>query len=91
MMLPMVTGKRLFQTKFSMEITLSSFPLEEISVNIPIGMKYMLATQCSMPVATNAVIGKTIARTLSATLRALKQSQIANQTNKLQPIPAAMA
>jgi len=25
---------------------------------IPVGMKYMFATQCSNPMATNAIIGK---------------------------------
>jgi len=53
----------------------------------PIGMKYMFATLCSKPDATNAVIGKITARILSIVLRPLKASQIARQTRTLQRMP----
>jgi len=44
---------------------------------MPKGMKYILATLCSKPAATNADIGKITAKILSTTLPA-----IANQTAK---------
>jgi hypothetical protein len=47
-------------------------------------MKYMFATLCSKPAATNAAIGGTIARIRSVVVRALKVSQTARQTRALQ-------
>ena len=51
----------------------------------------MLTTECSNPHATNAVIGKTVARILSVTLRAPMHSQTARQTSTLQRTPRTKA
>ena len=51
----------------------------------------MLATLCSNPAATKAVMGKMMARILSVTLRAEIQSQTAKQTSALHMAPSAMA
>ena len=51
----------------------------------------MLATECSNPPATNAVVGKTVARILSVTLRAPMHNQTARQTSTLQRTPRARA
>src|SRR5574341_8802 len=58
---------------------------------MPIGRKYMLTTECSKPQATKALMGKTIARTLSATPRAPMQSHTARHTSTLHKIPRATA
>ena len=39
-------------------------------MSIATGMKYMFATECSKPIATNAAIGGTIARMRSVVVRA---------------------
>ena len=54
-------------------------------------MKYMFAMLCSNPAATNAAMGKIMARILSVVLRALYVNQTARQTNALQRIPSAIA
>ena len=55
--------------------------------NIPAGMKYMLATQCSNPEATKAVIGKKMPRNLPPADLLAIASTIARHTSQLQPIP----
>jgi len=60
-------------------------------MNSPIGMKYILATLCSKPAATKAVIGNRIARILSVVERALKVSHTARQTRALHIMPRATA
>ena len=69
--LPMVTGTRLFRRKFETvrsgyiaALLPAVFQKEDPAperMSSPIGIKYMLATQCSKPAATKAVIGKMIA------------------------------
>jgi len=54
-------------------------------------MKYMFATLCSKPAATNAAIGGTTARIRSVVVRALYVSQTARQTSALQSAPSAIA
>ena len=51
----------------------------------------MLATECSNPPATNAVVGKTVARILAVTLRAPMHNQTARQTSTLQSTPRGRA
>jgi hypothetical protein len=58
---------------------------------IPMGIKYMLATQCANPAAKKAVIGKRIERVLSIAVKALKQSQTARQTRVLHRMPRMRA
>ena len=53
------------------------------SSTAPKGKKNQLAMECSKPIATNAVIGKRIAKILPDTLRAPIASQIARQTSTL--------
>src|SRR6185503_13802995 len=60
-------------------------------INNPIGMKYMLAMECSNPAATKAVMGGMMARMRSVVVRALKVSQTARQTRALHKIPNAIA
>src|SRR5678815_3829941 len=84
--LPSVTSARLLTapaTESGAEVPVASAT--------PIGRKYMLATECSNPQATNAVIGKTVARILSVTLRAPMHNQTARQTSTLQRIPRTTA
>jgi len=54
-------------------------------------MKYILATLCSKPAATKAVMGKMIDRILSVVLRALKVNQTARHTSALHRIPSTSA
>src|SRR5687768_5493918 len=51
------------------------------------GKKYMLATECSKPAATNALMGNTTAITLSVTLRPASVIHTAMQTSTLQSTP----
>jgi len=60
-------------------------------ISIPMGMKYMFATECSNPDATKAVMGKNIAKILPATSRDAIAIQTARQTSQLQPTPLANA
>jgi len=84
MMFPRVTGKRLFTRNPYIVKADRSGTLIRISWaaaiisgfcfrSSPAGMKYILATECSNPRATNAVIGNRMARILSVTDRPLKQ------------------
>src|SRR3989338_11408027 len=50
-------------------------------------MKYMLAILCSKPAATNAETGKTIASTLSTTLRPASAIHNARHTRMLHSTP----
>jgi hypothetical protein len=61
-MFPIVTGIRLAVRKCAHEMSAPA--------KIPKGTKYMFATLCSKPQATNAAIGGTIARILSPVDRA---------------------
>jgi hypothetical protein len=50
-------------------------------------MKYMLATQCSNPVETKAMIGNQIPKNLPIASSAQIPSRIARLTSQLHPIP----
>ncbi len=73
----MVTGIRLSTTKDPHVRPASSNPEaaakvgSKVLMRSPTGMKYMLATECSNPAATKAVMGKMMAAILSTVLRAL--------------------
>src|SRR5690242_1153618 len=58
---------------------------------IPMGMRYMLAIECSNPAATNAAIGSTIATHLSTTLRPASDTHTAVHTSTLHMTPLANA
>lgn len=49
-------------------------------------MKYMLATLCSKPIATNAMMGKNIAKIFPIVCRAASAIHTARQTSQLHPI-----
>lgn len=83
MIFPKVTGIKLAKNS----VMLISPPLS----NIPNGIKYIFATECSKPSATKAEMGNTIAKTLLATSRAAKQSQTARHTSALHKIPLTNA
>ncbi len=51
------------------------------------GMKYMFATQCSKPEATNAMMGKKMPKIFPTTSWDAIASHTARQTSQLQPIP----
>ena len=78
--LPNVTGTRLLIKKLyqvMLEKSAGDFPTEvqkesgaPIRMKIPIGIKYMLAMQCSKPEATNAAIGGTTVKIRSTDVRA---------------------
>ena len=57
----------------------------------PTGMKYMFATLCSKPAATNALIGNRIAKILSVVVRAEYVSHTARQTRPLHKMPRTIA
>src|SRR5207344_2894679 len=95
---PIVTGSRLSRRNPS-HVRLVSwgrpdvFWIQASSVLIrsASGMKYMFATECSNPSATNAAIGGTTARILSVVVWAPYVSQTARQTSALQSAPSAIA
>jgi len=77
-MFPIVTGTRLWarnpvHVRWESPVTGCAAAMKAASLftKRPNGRKYMFATLCSKPAATNAVIGGTIARILSAVVRAL--------------------
>ena len=78
-MLPSVTGIRLARKPAA--VTLSA------PASMAIGIRYMLATECSKPSATNADIGKMIASTLPGTSWAAKHSHTARHTRTLHRMP----
>ena len=77
-MFPNVTGNRFLIKKSIQVISAPS--------NIPKGIKNMLATLCSNPNATNAVIGIHIPKILPLTCFAATLNHIAKQTSQLQAI-----
>src|SRR4030042_1127659 len=103
MMLPMVTGSRFLRKKApQVRLPKSAAVLPMAAQNVesagtkslmsrPIGIKYMLATECSNPAATKQVMGKTIDRILSVVDRAEEQSHTARHTRALHMIPKQMA
>ena len=58
---------------------------------MPRGMKNILATLCSKPMVTKAMMGNQQAKILLITSSELIASQTARQTSQLQPIPRRKA
>src|SRR6516162_6480182 len=95
-MLPNVTGTNAF-AKWARDNTPGSAGVRAMwdqrladansLIRRPSGTKYMFTTECSNPAATNAEIGKSTARILSAVERAPTASHTARQTRTLQRIP----
>ena len=100
MTLPSVTGRR-FRPRKALHVsawlegagtpTVAAKSGSKRVIRRPRGTKYMLATECSKPAATKALIGGTMARTRSAVVRAESVSQTARQTSVLQSTPSATA
>src|SRR3989338_1342261 len=101
-MLPIVTGNKFLYRKFCQvkftisgalpnKVVAASITLASFLTNSPIGIKYIFATECSNPIATNAVIGNIIENILSTTLLPEKQSHTARQTSVLHIIPRTSA
>src|SRR3989338_1068231 len=99
---PNVTGKRLLtniDSRVRPEKSLA-LPVRVVTAsrtiglffnNNPIGMKYILATLCSNPRATNAVMGKSMDSILSVVLRPLIHNHTARQTRALHKTPREKA
>src|SRR5512141_1067616 len=98
-MLPRVTGTRLVMKKLYHPAPSAKFAVATLAVasfaamagllaaKMPRGMKNMLATLCSKPMVTKAMIGNQQAKILLITSSELIASQTARQTSQLQPIP----
>lgn len=75
-MLPKVTGIKLLTKNWDQEIGAPK--------KIPNGIKNMLATLCSNPIHTNAIIGNQIPKILLTTSSAALAKYTAKHTNQLQ-------
>src|SRR6266567_536524 len=91
MILPSITGTRLPKNPSQVTAWAPGALSPKVSSNMAKGMRYMLATLCSNPAATNADIGKTMATALSMTLRPAKAIHTAMQTRTLQSTPLKKA
>lgn len=76
---PIVTGIKFHMMKSIHETLAPSI--------IPAGIKYMLATQCSNPDATKAMIGNQMPKNLPIMAFDEKANRIATFTRRLQPMP----
>src|SRR5512136_1647826 len=86
--------KKLYQPVVPIRFTVETLAVARFAVivgslatNMPGGMKNILATLCSNPIVTKAIIGNQMPRILPATSSALIAIHTARQTSQLQPTP----